>query len=106
MKLVQACLCAKKTLQPRFNCRGGDLKHVQACLRSSKDGESIFHHCKSPVKLVQACLWAGNTLQRHLNRLKMSCEARGGLFKCQLKSRNQFSPLWKSCEARKRLCMC
>ena len=69
MKLVQACLCAKNTLQRRFNCRGGALKHVQACLRSSKDGESIIHHCKSPVELVQACLWTGNTLQRHLNRL-------------------------------------
>ena len=44
------------------------MKHVHACLSDSKDGESSFHYCGSPVKLVQACLWAGNTLQRHLNR--------------------------------------
>ena len=47
----------------------GALKHIQACLSASKDGESSFHYCRSPVKLVQACLWAGNTLQRHSNRL-------------------------------------
>ena len=28
LKLVQACLCAGKTLQRRFNRRGGVLKYV------------------------------------------------------------------------------
>ena len=55
------------TLQGRFNHRGA-VKHVQSCLSASKGGESSFHYRGSPVKLVQACLWAGNTLQRHLNR--------------------------------------
>ena len=29
-----------------------------------------------------------------------------GLFKCQGRSRKQFSPLWRSCEARTNLFMC
>ena len=33
-------------------------------------------------------------------------EARVGLFKCQGRSRKQFSPLWKSCEAHVSLFMC
>ena len=45
MKLVQACLCAGKTLESRFNRRGGAVKHVQSSLSASKDLESSFHHC-------------------------------------------------------------
>ena len=59
VKLVQACLCAGRTLQHRFNRRGGALKHVQAFLSASKDRENSFHHAPS-----------------------MSCEARASLFMC------------------------
>ena len=34
------------------------------------------------------------------------CEARGGLFKCHRKSREQFSPVWKHCEVGASLFMC
>ena len=33
------------------------------------------------------------------------CEARVGLFKCQERSKKQFSPLWESSEARASMCM-
>ena len=55
-----ACLCARNTLQRRFNRRGA-VKHVQAGLSAAKDVESSFHHCESPVKLVQACICTENT---------------------------------------------
>ena len=67
VKLVQACLCARNTLQRRFNRRGGAVK--QGCSSAREDGEISFHYCGSlVVKLVQACLWAENTLQTHLKR--------------------------------------
>ena len=34
----------------------GPVKLVQACLTARKDGESSFHQCVGLVKLVQACL--------------------------------------------------
>ena len=37
------------------------MKLVQACLRARKSLESSFHHCGGPVKHVQACLYAGKT---------------------------------------------
>ena len=43
MKVVQACLCAGKTSESRFNRRGGDVKHVQSCLSASKVLESSLH---------------------------------------------------------------
>ena len=30
VRLVQACLCAGKTLESRFNCRGDAVKNLQA----------------------------------------------------------------------------
>ena len=82
--------------------------------------EKAFHYCGSPVKLVQACLWAGNTLERRFNRrsgavkhvqaclstskdgerfsLKEACTSFTGSL--------QFSPLWKSYEARARVFEC
>ena len=36
------------------------MKLVQACLCARKDLESGFHNCVGPVKLVQACLSAEN----------------------------------------------
>ena len=73
MNLVQACLCAGKTLQRSFDRRGCAMKHVQACLSARKDRDISFHHCRDPVKVVQSCLSAGNTLE----------QARAGLFKNQ-----------------------
>ena len=57
------------------------MKHVQACLCPSKDLESNFNHFGCPV--------AGPTL-----------------FKYQERSRKQFSPLCRSCNARGNLFMC
>ena len=44
MQLVQTCLCAGNTLQRRFNCQGGAVKHVQACLTSvaGKTEKAVF----------------------------------------------------------------
>ena len=66
VKLVQVCLCARKTLHRRFNRGGGAVKHVQACSSASKYGESTFLYCGSPVKLVQACLYAIYTAEKVL----------------------------------------
>ena len=77
VKLVQACLFARNTLQRRFNHRRGAVEHVQTCLSARKDVESSFHHFEGPVKLVEACLCAENTLQRRFNRrggaVKQAC---------------------------------
>ena len=62
VRLVQACLCVRSTVQCRFLLRGGVAKHVEACFSTRKDGESSFHHCESPVKLVQACLCVGSAV--------------------------------------------
>ena len=66
VKLVQACLCARNTLQHRFNRGGHAVKYMQACSIASKYGESTLHHCGSPVKLVQACLYAIYTAEEVL----------------------------------------
>ena len=53
MKLVQACLGARKDLESSFHHCGGPVKLVQACLLSArKDPESSLHRCCGPVKLV------------------------------------------------------
>ena len=36
------------------------MKLVQACLCARKDREGSFHHCGGPVKHMEACLSAGN----------------------------------------------
>ena len=61
VRLEQACLCAGKTSQSRFNLRGCAVKRVEACLIAREDRESSFHHCRGTVTLVQACLCAGKT---------------------------------------------
>ena len=61
VRLVQACLCAGKTLQNRFNLRGCAVMHVEDCLSSREDRESSFHRCGGHVRLVQASFCAGNT---------------------------------------------
>ena len=84
---MQACLCARNTLQPRFN-RGGDaVKHVQASSSASKYVESTFPYSGSPsckactslfichlyrqggaVKHVQACLSVRKDLESCFQR--------------------------------------
>ena len=76
------------------------MKHVQACLCDREDRDSSFHRCLGPLWLVEACLCAPFYPPRGYG------DARGGLFQCQGRSRKQFSPLWKSCEARACLFMC
>ena len=58
VKLVQACLCAWKVSQRRFNHPRGLVKLVQVNLSVSKDLERIFLHSESPIMLLQACLCA------------------------------------------------
>ena len=60
VRLVQACLCAGKTFQSRFNLLGGAVKQVQACLSAREGRESSFHSYGRPVSLIQACLCAGS----------------------------------------------
>ena len=40
------------------------MKLVQACLCARKDRDSSFHNCGGPVKLAEACLSASN--RRHV----------------------------------------
>ena len=42
MKLVQACVCARNTLQCRFKLGGGAVKHVQACSVPVKIEKAVF----------------------------------------------------------------
>ena len=58
VKLVQACLCAKNTLQCHLYHRGRAVNQVKACLSIRKDLETSFHQCGGPVKPVLACLCA------------------------------------------------
>ena len=34
------------------------MKLVEACISARKDRENSFHHCRGPVILVEACLSA------------------------------------------------
>ena len=43
------------------------MKLVEACISARKDSESSFHHCCGSVKLVQACLSAGNVRDSSFN---------------------------------------
>ena len=43
------------------------MKLVEACLRARKDPDSSFHHCGGPVKLVEACLSAGKVRDSSFN---------------------------------------
>ena len=70
------------------------MKHVQACLSAREDRESCFHDCKVPVSLVQAYSCA----KRVHNAVLTSEEVLGSTFKCQRRSRKQFSQLWRPCE--------
>ena len=67
------------------------MKLVEACLSAMNDRESSFDHCGCPVKLVEASRfkWQEESRKRFLPRWKC-CEARGGLFMCQERSRSSF----------------
>ena len=55
MNSILKCLDRQTT----FSDSIGPVKLVQACLGARKDLESSFHHCGGQVTLVQACLCAG-----------------------------------------------
>ena len=69
-----------------FNCQGRWRK--SALWRSCDARASLFMCGKGPFEPPRRCF-----------------EARVGLFKCQGRSRKQFSPLWRCCEARANLFM-
>ena len=66
-----ACLCMVKTLQPRFNRRGGAVKHVQSCLYAGKTLQRRLNRTGGAVKHLQDCLCAP----------LRCCEGCAGLFK-------------------------
>ena len=55
MKLVEACLKARKDRESSFHQWAGAVKVVQSCLSASKDQERRFHHYGGAVKLVEGC---------------------------------------------------
>ena len=74
VKLVQACLCARKDLVNGLSHCGGPARLVQACLFARKALESSFHHCGSPIICQER--------SRIFSPLLRSYEARGSLFMC------------------------
>ena len=52
MKLVQACLCARKDRESSFHHCGDPVKLAEACLSARKYRESSFHLCGGAVNLV------------------------------------------------------
>ena len=79
------------------------MKLVKAGFCDSEDQKSSFQHCGGPVRLVQACLCETVT---PFETPRRCCDERGGLFKCQRRSREQRSPLWRPCEVVASLFMC
>ena len=59
------------------------MKLVQDCLSGRKDLQISFLHCGVTVKLVQACLSGRKDRKKQFSPLWRSCEARAGLFICQ-----------------------
>ena len=53
-------MCQERSRKGSFHHCAGPVKLVQACLGARKELESSFHNCVGPVELVQACLSAGN----------------------------------------------
>ena len=54
MKLVYACLSARKDRERRFHHCGGLVRTVPTFLTGRNDRESKFHHRGGSLKLVQA----------------------------------------------------
>ena len=52
MKLVEACLSARKDRERSFHQWGGAVKVVQSGLSARKDREGTFHNCGGDVKQV------------------------------------------------------
>ena len=63
--------------------KAGPVKLIQACLSARKDGESSFHHCVGLVKLVQACLNAKGDEEGIFSVVWRCYDARTGLFRWQ-----------------------
>ena len=78
---------------------------MQACLSARKDRESSFHHCKGPVNLCKP-VYVLECPDKPVLTARRCCESLGSLLKCQERPKKQFTPQWKSCEARASLCMC
>ena len=89
-KLVQDSLRAWKDRESSFHHSGGHLKHVNACLSDREARESSFYHCRLHVNLIFSLYHLGDSV-------KLFC---AWLNKCQERSRMQFPPLQKSCDAR------
>ena len=62
----------------------------------------LWRHCDVGVRLFIS----GKDLITPFLPPRRWCEASGGLFKWQRRSRKLFSPLWKDCEAGASLFMC
>ena len=103
---VSLFMCVKG-LESGFHHTRGPVKLVQACLCARKDLESGFHHTIGPVKLVQACLSVRKYLESGFHHCAgTSCETRSSLFMCEERSRKQFSPPLGFGEARASMFMC
>ena len=88
-----------------FQPPGGAVKHVLAYLSASKNEESSVHYCGSPVK-VQVLFMGGKHITTAFKPPRGCWEARAGLFKFKYRWIKQFSPLWRSCEARASMFRC
>ena len=64
MKLVEACLSARKDRESSFHLWGGAVKVVQSCLSARRHRESSFQQWGGAVKFVLACLIAGKVRDR------------------------------------------
>ena len=82
------------------------MKHVQACLSAREDRENSFHHCGGLLRLVQACFMSQGISRKQFSPLWRSCEARASLFMCGKDLITAFQPPSRCCEARAGLFMC
>ena len=70
---------------------------MHTCLCVRRHVESSFHQCGGPVKLVQASLKVRKDVERSFHHWRF-CEACSYQFECLERSKEQFSPLCRSCE--------
>ena len=56
------------------------MKLVEACISARKDRESNFHHCGGSVKLLQACLSAGKVRDCRFNKFGDLCSSCGHVY--------------------------
>ena len=68
------------------------MKHAQACLSAREHRESSFDHC-GVTETRGSLFMFGKDLITPFQPPRRCCEARAGLFKCQGRSRKQFSSL-------------